>query len=54
MKRKSSTFEGISLLGTLGRGDIPYQVDNLFYECFGMSSDEVFESLAKSDFTELD
>jgi hypothetical protein len=53
MKRESNTTEGFSLSSTLGRGGLPYKVDNMFYETFGMSCDEVFESLGKSDFFEL-
>ena len=53
MQRKSNTIEGISLFGALGKGDIPYYVVNMFYESFGMSCDEVFESLKKNDFFEL-
>ena len=53
MQRKSNIIEGISLSGALEKGGIPYYVDNMFYESFGMSCDEVLESLKKNDFFEL-
>ena len=53
MQRKSNIIEGISLSGALEKGGIPYYVDNLFYDSFGMSCDEVFEALKKSDFFEM-
>ena len=53
MQRKSNTFGGKILLGGSRKGEIPYPVDNLFYESFGMSCDEVFEALKKSDFFEM-
>ena len=31
------------------KGEISYQMDNLFYESFGMSCDEVFEALIKKE-----
>ena len=31
------------------KGEISYQMDNLFYETFGMSCDEVFEALINHD-----
>ena len=49
MKRKNSTTEGKSPIVGFVKGEIPYQVDNLFYESFGMSSDEVFELLMKRE-----
>ncbi len=39
--------------GNAENNEIPYGVDNLFYESFGMSCDEVFEALKKSDFFEM-
>ena len=33
----------------LMKGEISYQMDNLFYESFGMSCDEVFEALIKKE-----
>ena len=45
MLRKKSKINGISLLQGLEKGEMPYQVDNVFYETFGMSYDEVLESL---------
>ena len=49
MKRKNSTTEDKSLITGFVKGEIPYQVDNLFYESFGMSCDEVFELLLKRE-----
>ena len=34
------------------KGEVPYYIDNMFYESFGMSSDEFFEALKKNDFFE--
>ena len=45
MQRKSGKTEGKTLLAGLVEDGIPYQVDNAFYESFGMSCDELFESL---------
>ena len=45
MLRKKSKIDEISLLRGLEKGEIPYRVDNGFYETFGMSYDEVLESL---------
>lgn len=45
MRRKSIKTEAISMFRGLGKDEIPYQVDNVFYESFGMSYDELFESL---------
>ena len=50
MYRKTTAFEGKSLPWCSQKGEIPYHVDNLFYESFGMSCDEVFETLMKRDF----
>lgn len=49
MKRKSSTIEVKTAVGDFVKGEIPYYVDNLFYESFGMSCDEVFELLMKRE-----
>ena len=53
MQRKTNTFGGESHPVGYIKGEIPYYVDNLFYESFGMSSDEFFEAMRKSDFFEL-
>ena len=45
MRRKSSKLDEKSLFCSMEKGDIPYHVDNMFYETLGMSHDEVFESL---------
>ena len=45
MRRKSSKLDEKSLFCGMEKGDIPYHVDNMFYETLGMSHDEVFESL---------
>jgi hypothetical protein len=45
MRRKRSKPDDKSLLWGLEKGEIPYRVDNKFYETFGMSYDEVVESL---------
>ena len=45
MRRKTTRPDEKPLLWGLGRGDVPYHVDNMFYETFGMSYDEVFKSL---------
>ena len=45
MQEKRIKTEGESLFQGLGKDEIPYQVDNVFYESFGMSCDEVLESL---------
>ena len=49
MKAKGSTIERESASGGFIKGEIPYRVDNLFYESFGMSCDEVFELLMKRE-----
>lgn len=53
MERKYNTIFKKAPAEGIGKGEIPYIVDNMFYECFGMSYDEVFEALRKSDFFEL-
>ena len=45
MRRKRSKTDEMSLLSGLEKGRMPYHLDNMFYETFGMSYDEVFESL---------
>jgi hypothetical protein len=45
MRRKRSSPDEMSLLSGLEKGRMPYRVDNMFYETFGMSYDEVLESL---------
>ena len=45
MLHKKSKIDRISLLQGLVKGETPYQMDNVFYETFGMSYDEVLESL---------
>ena len=45
MRRKTTRPDEKPLLWGLVRGDVPYHVDNMFYETFGMSYDEVFKSL---------
>ena len=45
MLHKKSKIDRISLLQGLVKGETPYQMDNMFYETFGMSYDEVLESL---------
>ena len=45
MLSKKSKINEISLLRGVEKGEMPYQVDNGFYETFGMSYDEVLESL---------
>ena len=45
MLSKKSKIDKISLLRGVEKGEMPYQVDNGFYETFGMSYDEVLESL---------
>ena len=45
MRRKSSKLDEKSLFCGMKKGEIPYHVDNMFYETLGMSYDEVFESL---------
>ena len=52
MKSKGNARVGMSGSGIFRKGEIPYYVDNLFYESFGMSCDEVLETLKKSDFFE--
>ena len=52
MKSKGNIIGLKSGLDLLEKGVIPYYVDNLFYESFGMSCDEVFEALKKNDFFE--
>lgn len=49
MKSKSTQTERKSAVGSFTKGEIPYHVDNLFYESFGMSCDEVFELLMKRE-----
>ena len=53
MQRNSNTIVRIFGRGRSEKGEIPYYVDNLFYDSFGMSCDEVFEALKKSDFFEM-
>ena len=53
MKRKNDAIMGKSLIGEQEKACVPYYVDNIFYASFGMSCDEVFESLKKSDFFEM-
>ena len=53
MQWKNNTTGGALSQGNFIKGEIPYYVDNMFYESFGMSSDEVFEVLRKNDFFEL-
>ena len=50
MYRKSNTFDGVILQEGFVKGEIPYQVDNLFYEIFGMSADEIIHALRESPF----
>ena len=45
MRRKTTKPDEMSLFWGLGKGTVPYNVDNMFYETFGMSYDEVLESL---------
>ena len=45
MKRKNGVIDEKILLWCLDNTEIPYQVDNMFYETFGMSYDDVLESL---------
>jgi hypothetical protein len=45
MRRKRSKPDEMSQLSGLEKGRMPYRVDNMFYETFGMSYDEVLESL---------
>jgi hypothetical protein len=49
MRQKSNTLKGNSFTEGFVKGEIPYYVDNLFYESFGMSCDEVFEVLMKRE-----
>ena len=53
MQRKSNTIDRFSFFGHLAKGDVPYQMDNIFYESFGMSCDDVFETLKSCDFFEM-
>ena len=53
MQQKNSVTAEFFRSGIFRKGEIPYQVENLFYESFGMSSDEVFEALKDSDFFEM-
>lgn len=52
MQWKNNTSAGGNLAIGFVKGEIPYYVDNLFYESFGMSSEEFFEALKKNDFLE--
>jgi hypothetical protein len=45
MRQKRGMIETKSLLCGLKKEGMPYHVDNMFYETFGMSYDEVLESL---------
>ena len=45
MRQKTTRPDEMALLCYLGKGKVPYHVDNMFYETFGMSYDEVFKSL---------
>ena len=45
MRQKRGVIEAKSLLCGLKKEGMPYHVDNMFYETFGMSYDEVLESL---------
>ena len=53
MRRKSNTFEEECFPWGQQNTGVPYYVDNLFYESFGMSCDEFFETLMKREFPKL-